>query len=168
MSLHTNHYEPTGSLTISRQIITAFTNMTFFTAIPLVSAVYESHLLKINMDAGIVGKWFIFWAVAVRFLVTGFLQVLRQGKGRSVVLTQSNSGQNMAKMEGLVKMFLAGLAFLCVVKGSGSLLAAIIAGIYIGLAAFQHDFKRPATIEGWIEMIFDMLVFIVISCCLVF
>lgn len=166
MSYQTNHYQPSGVLTISRQVITASINIVFLTVLPLVSAAVEYHFTKTGMSAVLVGKWFIFWTVGIRFLVAGFTQVIRQGRG--ALILQGDTTGGFGKVLGLVKMLLAGMAFLCVMKDSWSLLAAITVGVYVGLAGFQHDFKKPNTAEGWISMVYDMIVFTVITTCLVF
>lgn len=168
MSYQTNHYQSSGALMISRQAATALINIMFLTVLPLLSAAAEYHFAKVNISAALVGKWFIFWTVGIRFLVAGFIQVIRQGRGGSAILLQGDQSGEFGKILGLVKMFLAGLAFLCMMKESWSLLAAITVGIYVGLAGFQHDFKKPGTAEGWISMIYDMIVFVVITTCLVF
>ncbi|MFT3704302.1 MAG: hypothetical protein QM802_18180 [Agriterribacter sp.] len=137
----------------------------FVFGLPALSVLIQHHVTKETITASLLGKWFILWVLGVRLLVVGFVQVVR--RGRSAV-QQSEDGLDLVKIAGLVKMGLSLLGFLCVTHPQWSLLPTITVGIYLGLAGFQHDFKKPSTTEGWISMIYDMVVFVVITGCLVF
>lgn len=134
-------------------------------ALPVLSVLVQHHLTKVAITPALLGKWFIVWVLGIRLMVVGFVQVVH--RGRSAV-QHSDDGIDLGKITGLAKMVLAGLGFLCVAYHQWSLLPTITVGIYLGLAGFQHDFKKPTTTEGWISMIYDMVVFTVITTCMVF
>ncbi|PVD52239.1 hypothetical protein DC498_10980 [Terrimonas sp.] len=148
------------------QIILA--DIFLLTALPVLSVIAEHQFHHTDVNTILVGRWFIFWTVGIRLLVAGFTQVITAHRQGNTILLRGDPNGDTRKIIGLVKILLAGLGFLCMINNEWSLLAAITVGLYIGLAGFQHDFKKPITWEDWIYMIYDLLVFLMITCCLVF
>lgn len=146
----------------------ALAEILVLTALPLVSLIIEHKINDVEIQAGLVGKWFVFWTVGIRLLIGGVVQILAALRQGNTILLRSNAGSDTRKIVGIVKMALAVLGFLCIINDKWSLLAAVTAGFYIGLAGFQHDFKKPVTKEGWLYMAYDGLVFLMITLCLVF
>ncbi len=163
MSFQANHYQSADVLLINRQTITVLANVLFITILPFTSLAAEHHFRNVSLSPALAGKWFIFWSVSARFLATGFMQVMRSGRGGSTILLQGGKAGHFGRSIGLVKILLAVLSFTCIMKSNFSLLAAVTAGIYIGLVGFQHDFKRPSTTMGWFNLVYDMILVAVIT-----
>ena len=168
MQYHSNLYTGTSSLANRQQQGDILLNILFVFALPILSVIVQHHLTKVDITPALLGRWFILWVVGIRLLVVGFAKVIHSGRKGNAVLLNSDDGIGLSKITGLAKMALAGLGFLCVAYDQWSLLPTITVGIYLGLAGFQHDFKKPTTSEGWISMSYDMIVCTVITTCLVF
>ncbi|HTE28416.1 hypothetical protein [Flavitalea sp.] len=150
-----------------RQSLSRFTNAILLTALPVLSVACEHHFGQAALTGTLIGKWFAFWAIGIRLLVAGFMQLTRKSNSRNHLSAREDSGM-VKKATGVANLVLSALGFLCVASSEGSLLAAITVGVYLGLAGLQHDFKKPATASGWISLIYDFIVFSVIATCLVF
>ena len=168
MQYHLNTSHAAGLSLENRLSVSGFTNALLLTALPVLSVAYEYHFAQAALTGALIGKWFAFWAIGVRLMLAGCTQLAsRRSKSRDVFAAREDS-KIVKKATGVADIVLAAMGFLCFEIGEASLLATITLGIYMGLACLQQDFKKPATITGWINMVYDLIVFAVIATCLVF
>jgi len=168
MHSHTSSFNPASFSGYNRNILSLSMDFLLLAILPLLSAAAEHHFVHASISIILLGKWFMFWTIGIRLLIKGFVQVIRSRRNGNSSLLSKDETWEVAKILGLAKMALAGMGFLCVVNDQWSLLATITVGVYLGLTGFQHDFKRPSTTTGWMNMSYDVLVFSVIAVCLVF
>jgi hypothetical protein len=110
---------------------------------PAASIVFELILQHRVLDAQIVGKWFVFWAVGVRLLMAGIRQIVQPRYTAETILGVKDPDAMLIVRElgiantaigsaGLGSLFLAGWM----------LPLAIIGAIFYGLAGINHVTHR--------------------------
>ncbi len=138
------------------------------TALPFITAIAIHYATTTPINGLLLGRWFVFWTIGVRLMVAGLTEVMSSRRQGNIIFLQGSESGEYRKIIGYLKILLAALGFLCMIKAQSSLIAALTAGIYLGLTGFRHDFKKPCTAIEWLYLGYDIIVFFVIITCLVF
>ena len=168
MQYQLNPLQASGLSHTNRQSLSRFVNFSLLTVLPLLSVACEHHIAQAAVTGTLIGKWLLFWSVGIRLLGAGIIQITTCLPGNVGFLSNREDSNTVRKATGIANLVLAGMSFLCVANDGWSLLAAITVGIYVGLAGMQYDFKTPANRNAWINLVYDVVVFVVVATCLVF
>jgi len=115
-------------------------------------------------DMGLIGKWFVFWAVGVRLFLAGVRQVF-QPSFTAVEIFEIHEPKALAIVRELGFANLSmGLLGVCSLGHKEWLIpAAIIGGLYYGLAGLGHLPQPHKNVKEYTAMISDGFAFLVLS-----
>ncbi len=144
-------------------------NMLFLFILPIICIVVEILIEKESPDWMLIGKWFIFWAVGIRLFTAGIRQSSNPEFTATSILHMKTAESFVIIRElGFANIALGVMGILSVINNNWRILAAVIGGIFFGLAGIQHLFKKPDSRNEFIAMCYDMAVFLVIVFYLLF
>jgi hypothetical protein len=125
---------------------------------PIASIVFEVLMQNHGvLDASIVGKWFVFWAVGVRLLLAGLRQIARpcytaetifgiKDPDALFIVRELGFANAAIGVAGVTSAFLAGWIFP----------VAVIGTIFYGLAGINHATHRSRNTLQNVAMISDL------------
>jgi len=125
---------------------------------PLLSIVFESFVQHHGaLEAHVVGKWFVFWAVGVRLLIAGLRQIVQPRYTAETILGIKDPDAMLIVRElGFANTAIGSVA-LCSVFISGWILPmAILGAIFYGLAGMNHVTHRPRNTLQSVAMTSDL------------
>lgn len=131
---------------------------------PITSIVIES--VASGNPAGIVvlaGKWFVFWGVGVRLLTAGVRQILKpELTARDILgITDKKSWQVVREL-GIANVSIGLLGIFSLFKPEWTLPAAMVGGLFYGLAGALHISKPSRDLEENIATYSDLFMFLVL------
>lgn len=91
----------------------------------------------------LIGKWFVFWAVGVRLFTAGLRQALNPKFTAEKILGIPGSEALIVVQElGFANLSMGLLGLSTILNGNWILPAAIVGGLFIGLAGIRHVFSK--------------------------
>jgi hypothetical protein len=125
---------------------------------PLLSIVFESFVQHHGaLEAHVVGKWFVFWAVGVRLLIAGLRQIVQPRYTAETILGIKDPDAMLIVRELGFANAAIGSVGVCSVFLSGWILPmAIIGAIFYGLAGINHLTHRPRNTLQSVAMTSDL------------
>ena len=132
--------------------------------LPVASVIVQ--LFEVNNTAGIwplVGEWFVFWAVGVRLLIAGLRQVANpQFTAERIFNIKSAEPLPVVRELGFANTSTGILGICAFFNGGWVMPAAIVGGLFYGLAGVGHAFKKERNLFENVAMYSDLFVFIVL------
>jgi hypothetical protein len=132
--------------------------------LPAISIVVE-HLIAPAADLVVLaGRWFVFWAGGVRLGLAGVRQIANPAFTAKSIFEIEDAGANVIVQElGFANVAMGLLSLASIARPGWVLPAAIVTGLYYGLAGAMHVLKagRNRT-ETW-AMVSDLLMFAVLG-----
>jgi hypothetical protein len=106
------------------------------------------------------GVWFLFWGVGTRLLVAGLVQIFRPGFTIQNILGAPNLGAAQVAQElGFANLSIGVGAIAAAFVGDWGIPAAVIGGLFLGLAGFRHLPKRHPNAKEAVATWTDLIVF---------
>ena|SRR5579862_3316096 len=138
-------------------------NILLLLILPALSVMAEVIVEKESPDWLLIGKWFIFWAVGIRLFTAGIKQSSNP-EFTAVKIFHMKTAESFVVIRelGFANIALGVMGILSVINGHWRILAAVIGGLFFGLAGLQHLFKKPDSRNELIAMIYDITVLLVI------
>ena len=136
--------------------------------LPVASVVFDL-LYSASADVlWLVGKWFVFWACGVRLLVAGLTQSLKpEFTAKSIFAIDDPSAYAIVREVGFGNLAIGALGVASLFVPSWTIPAAIVGGLYYGLAGFGHLLRQGNLKERfalWSDLaIFALLAVFVVS-----
>jgi hypothetical protein len=111
----------------------------------------------------LIGKWFVFWAAGVRLFVAGIRQVL-QPSFTAVEIFSIHEPKALAIVRelGFANLSLGLLGFCSLWHKEWVVPAAIVGGLYYGLAGLGHVARGRKNANEYVAMTTDLLAFVVL------
>jgi hypothetical protein len=132
--------------------------------LPAASVIAQLFLFK--NAAGVlplVGAWFVFWAVGVRLLIAGLRQVINPTFTAEKILNIRGAEPLVLVRELGFANISTGVLGLCTIFNSGWIMpAAIVGGLFYGLAGVGHAFKNERNLFENVAMYSDLFVFVIL------
>ena len=133
--------------------------------LPLLSVAAEAPMVP---DAAalmtLVGKWFTFWAVGVRLFLAGMTQVLRpQFTAESIFDLEDPGALGIVREVGFANLAIGTLGLLSLAVPSWVVPAAIVGGLYYGLAGLGHVMRKNRNFKEQTALISDLLIFLLLA-----
>jgi hypothetical protein len=132
--------------------------------VPAVSVIVQ--LFESRNTAGIwplVGEWFVFWAVGVRLLIAGLRQIANpQFTAERIFNIKSAEPLPVVRELGFANASTGILGISALFNAGWVMPAAIVGGLFYGLAGVGHAFKKKRNLFENVAMYSDLLVFIVL------
>lgn len=136
--------------------------------LPTASVIIEA-LYSTGVDImWLIGKWFVFWACGVRLFVTGIMQTLRsEFTAKSIFDIDAPAAHAIVREVGFGNLAMGTLGLASLFEPAWLVPAAIVGGLYYGLAGLGHLFRHENLKEKfalWSDLaIFALLAVFVIS-----
>jgi hypothetical protein len=112
----------------------------------------------------LIGKWFVFWAVGVRLFLAGIRQVVQpQFTAEGIFDVKDRSALPMVREIGFGNLSMGALGLLTLAEAGWLVPAAIAGGLYYGLAGVGHAVCGSLNRNGWIALITDLLMFVLLA-----
>jgi hypothetical protein len=111
----------------------------------------------------ITGKWFVFWAVGIRLLVAGVRQVVQpQFTAKEIFGIQESGSFVIVRELGFANLSMGLLGIFSLFRGEWIVPAAIVGGLYYGLAGMGHLFRKSKNSKEYVAMVSDIFVFLIL------
>jgi|SRR5580693_1185401 hypothetical protein len=132
--------------------------------IPVASVAIETTLS--NHAASLIfliGKWFVFWAAGVRLFIAGVRQVLQpKFTAEEIFEIHDSASFPIVRELGFANLSMGVLATCSIFRAGWIVPAALVGGLYYGLAGLGHIFHKNKNAKEYVAMISDGLVFLVL------
>jgi len=131
--------------------------------IPVGSIALEASLSGGNLWA-LTGKWYVFWAAGVRLFLAGVMQVLRpQFTAQGIFEIKDTAAFGIVREVGFGNLSMGALGIATLLKPEWLVPAAIVSGLYYGLAAAGHLGRGERNAKEQLALWTDILAFAVLA-----
>jgi hypothetical protein len=136
----------------------------FLFILPAACVLLEA-LLSYGADiTALVGKWFVFWGVGVRLFIAGIRQVAQpQFTAESIFQIKDRGALAIVRELGFANLSMGALGLLTLAKPNFLVAAAIVGGLYYGLAGAGHVFGRDKNALEWTALVSDLFMFVLLA-----
>lgn len=148
-----------------------FFTLLFMLVLPVSSIIIDNRSFNhCSTVLFLIGKWFVFWAIGLRLLIAGIKQTINPAFTlQSIFKIQSKESHAIVRELGFANICFGLLGTVSLFAQQFRLSAAIIGGLYMGLAGSYHIIKRPVSSNEIIATVSDVFIFLlmlvfVISC----
>jgi hypothetical protein len=112
----------------------------------------------------LIGKWFVFWAVGVRLFIAGVRQVLQpQFTAESIFAIKDRAALPVVREIGFGNLAMGALGLASLARPDWLVPAAIVGGLYYGLAGIGHLVRGASDFNGRVAMISDLAMLVVLG-----
>jgi len=132
--------------------------------LPAASVIVQLFEFKNTADSWpLVGEWFVFWAVGVRLLIAGLRQVANpKFTTERIFNIKSAEPLPVVRELGFANTSTGILGICAFFYGGWVMPAAIVGGLFYGLAGVGHAFKKERNLFENVAMYSDLFVFVVL------
>jgi hypothetical protein len=137
----------------------------FLFVLPAISVVVEELLRGGSGDLMLlVGKWFVFWGVGVRLFIAGVRQVAQpRFTAESIFQVKDRGALAIVREVGFTNLSMGALGLLTLARPSFLVAAAIVGGLYYGLAGAGHAVRRDKNASEWTALVTDLFMFFLLA-----
>lgn len=112
----------------------------------------------------LVGKWFVFWAVGVRLFIAGVRQVAQpQFTAESIFEIKDRAALGIVRELGFANLSTGTLGLASLAVPAWVVPAAIVGGLFYGLAALGHAFRGKRNFKEQTALISDIFAFVILA-----
>lgn len=131
--------------------------------LPVASIIIERLLDHADLVM-LIGKWFVFWACGVRLLIAGIRQMLNPEFTARTIFDIPDKGAARVVIElGFANAAMGLVSVASILRPDWVLPAAIVGGLYYGLAGIKHVFNAGRNrIETW-ATVSDLGIFVALA-----
>jgi hypothetical protein len=137
----------------------------FLVVLPVISIVVEALPRGGNADLMLlIGKWFVFWGVGVRLFLAGVRQVAQpRFTAENIFQVKDRGALAIVREVGFANLSMGTLGLITLPKPGFLVAAAIVGGLYYGLAGAGHAARRDKNASEWTALISDVLMFLLLA-----
>jgi hypothetical protein len=137
----------------------------FLFVLPAISVLVEALLRGGGADLMLlVGKWFVFWGVGVRLFIAGVRQVAQpRFTAESIFQVKDRGALAIVREVGFANLSMGTLGLLALAKPSFLVAAAIVGGLYYGLAGAGHAVRGDKNASEWTALVTDLFMFFLLA-----
>jgi hypothetical protein len=138
--------------------------------LPIASIFVEFVLPHSNADLlFLIGKWFVFWSVGVRLLLAGLRQIANpEFTAETIFDVKEKAALTIVQELGFGNLAIGLLGVLTLFNRQWIAPAAIVGGLFYGLAGIKHLTKGDRNATENIAMISDLFIAVVLAIYLAF
>jgi hypothetical protein len=112
----------------------------------------------------LVGKWFVFWMVGVRLFIAGVRQVAQpRFTAESIFEIKDRAAFAIVRELGFANLATGTLGLATLAVPGWLVAAAIAGGLYYGLAAVGHAFRRSRNLSEQTALVSDVFAFVILA-----
>jgi hypothetical protein len=112
----------------------------------------------------LVGKWFVLWSVGIRLLLAGLRQIANPAFTAETIFEVKDKAALVIVQElGFGNLSIGLLAALTLFEPQWTVPAAIVGGLFYGLAGIKHLTQRHRNATENVAMVSDLFIFIVLA-----
>lgn len=132
---------------------------------PAVSVLAEATTATAPVDIlGLVGKWMTFWAVGIRLFTAGLRQNLQpEFTARDIFRIDDPKAADLVREIGLANLAMGALGIATYFVPAWLVPAAIVGGLYYGLAGLLHLMRSDRNANETIALVTDLLAFAILA-----
>jgi hypothetical protein len=132
---------------------------------PIVSVLIEYVAIGSAADVvGLIGRWFVFWAVGVRLLTAGFSQMLRPGFTSSAILgVEEKNAEKLVVELGFGNTAIGVAGVLSYFNPGWVVPVALVGMVFLGLAGLAHIRNAGKNIKENVATLSDLFVAVVLA-----
>ena len=133
--------------------------------LPIASIVAESIVARGGADfLWLIGKWFVFWSVGVRLMLAGLRQILNPTfTAETIFGVKERAALTIVQELGFGNLSIGLLGGLSLVNPNWTIPAAIVGGLFYGLAGIKHLTNSERNATENVAMISDLFIFVVLA-----
>lgn len=137
--------------------------------LPIISVVIEAAHIGPSADLlWLIGKWFVFWGCGVRLFVAGIKQTLQpEFTAKSIFEIDAPGVDAIVREVGFGNLAMGTLSLASLAEPSWVLPAAIVGGLYYGLAGLGHLARRGTNLKEQFALWSDLAIFALLAVFLV-
>ena len=132
---------------------------------PALSVIIECCTLRSGADVlFLIGKWFVFWGVGLRLMLAGLRQIANPTFTADVIFgVKEKAALTLVQELGFANLSIGLLGVLALIKSEWIVPAAIVGGLFYGLAGMKHLIKGDRNRTENIAMVSDLWIFLVLA-----
>jgi hypothetical protein len=131
--------------------------------LPVASVTIEVLGFRHDLTVFLIGRWFVFWAVGVRLFVAGVRQVIQpRFTAEEIFGIHDRASFAIVRELGFANLSMGLLGICSVFRLDWILPAAIVGGLYYGLAGAGHVFRKSKNAKEHTAMISDAFMFLLL------
>jgi len=135
---------------------------------PATSVAISAHLNPNVSILVLIGRWFTFWAVGVRLFIAGVRQVAQpEFTAHEIFQIPGKTALPIVRELGFANLSMGLLGLLILVRPDWTVPAAIVGGLYYGLAGAGHIGRRDKNAKERTALFSDVFVFLILAAFLV-
>jgi hypothetical protein len=124
-----------------------------------IEAALTTHTVSI---AFLAGRWFVFWAVGIRLFLAGARQMIQpQFTAEEIFDIHDRRSFAIVRELGFANLSMGLLGICSLFRADWIVPAALVGGLYYGLAGVGHIFHKRKNAKEYMAMISDGFVFLV-------
>ena len=133
--------------------------------LPAVSILVEFVGLHGGADLPLlIAKWFVFWSVGVRLLLAGLRQIANPAfTAETIFDIKEGAALPIVRELGFANLSIGLLGALALFVNAWIAPAALVGGLFYGLAGAQHALKRERNGAETVAMVSDLFIFLVLA-----
>jgi hypothetical protein len=137
----------------------------FLFILPAISVLVDALLRSGGADLILlVGKWFVFWGVGVRLFIAGVRQVAQpRFTAENIFQVKDLGAPAIVREVGFANLAMGTLGLLTLVEPSFLVSAAIVGGLYYGLAGAGHTVRGDKNASEWTALVTDLFMFFLLA-----
>ncbi len=131
---------------------------------PIASVLTEIFLFKSASGAMfLIGKWFVFWAVGIRFFLAGLRQSLNPEFTAEKIFEIKGSEPLVIVQElGFANLSMGLLGIVTIFNGNWIVPSAIAGGLFYGLAGIKHITRKGKNLIENVATFSDLFMFLIL------
>ncbi len=112
----------------------------------------------------LIGKWFVFWSIGVRLLLAGIRQALQpQFTAERIFNIKGPAANDIVREVGFGNLAMSTLGLASLAQPAWLVPAAIVGGLYYGLAGAGHGFRSDRNFNEQTAFVTDLMIFVVLA-----
>jgi uncharacterized protein DUF6790 len=112
----------------------------------------------------LIGKWLTFWAVGVRLFSAGVMQSFRpQFTAESIFDLNDQDALGIVREVGFGNLAMGALGLASLIKPEWIVPAAIVGGLYYGLAGLGHLLRKTRNFKEQTALVSDLAIFVLLA-----
>jgi hypothetical protein len=132
--------------------------------VPAASVVAEALIRGAPDVVWLVGKWFTFWGCGVRLFIAGIRQTLQPAFTAGAIFKLDNPAVHPLVREiGFGNLAMGTVALASLAVPQWLIPAAIVGGLYYGLAGLGHVFNAARNTNEQIALVSDLGIFVLLA-----